>query len=116
MIQSAPVSLYGAFHMSLSGKQIRSLRSESHRLKLKPVVLIGQHGLSESVMNELEQAIKHHELMKIRLPGLEKSDKKAMLENLTAQLNATLVQSIGHTAVLFRENPDVRRYRKILAQ
>jgi RNA-binding protein YhbY len=39
-----------------------------------------------------------------------------MLENLTAQLNATLVQSIGHTAVLFRENPDVRRYRKILAQ
>jgi len=101
--------------MSLSSKQIRNLRSESHRLKQKPVVIIGQNGLSESVMNELEQALKHHELMKIRLPGLEKTDKQAMLDELSTQLDATLVQSIGHTAVLFRENPDLKRYRKLLS-
>ena len=101
--------------MSLSSRQIRNLRAESHRLKLKPVVLIGNNGLSESVLAELAQSLDHHELMKIRLPGLEKDDRKALLESLTGELGATVVQSIGHTAVLFRENPDSRRFSKLLS-
>ena len=100
--------------MPLTSKQVRTLRAESHRLNLKPVVLIGQNGLTENVMNELEQALKHHELMKIRIPGLEKSAKKNLIDDLGAQLGAELIQVIGHTAVLYRENPDRGRFRKLV--
>ena len=90
------------------------MRSESHRLKLKPVVMIGQHGLSENVLNELEQALSHHELIKIRVPALDKSDKKELIESLCNQANAELIQTIGHVIVLFRKNPKSHRFSKIL--
>ena len=95
--------------MALSNQQIRTLRAESHRLKLKPVVMIGQHGLSESVINELESTISHHELIKVRIPALEKSDKKALISSLCKQLNAEEIQNIGHVVVIFRQNPKSKR-------
>lgn len=100
--------------MSLSSQQIRALRAESHRLKLKPVVMIGQHGLSENVMNELEQAINYHELIKVRVPALEKSDKKELIESICEALQAESVQTIGHVTVLFRQNPKTKKFAKIL--
>ena len=95
--------------MALSNQQIRTLRAETHRLKLKPVVMIGQHGLSESVINELESSISHHELIKIRIPALEKSDKRALISSLCEQLNAEEIQNIGHVLVIFRQNPKSKR-------
>ena len=100
--------------MSLTSKQVRTLRAETHRLKLKPVVLIGQNGLSESVMAELEQAVHHHELLKIRVPGMDKKNKKQLIGEINARLNTELIQVIGHTAVIYRENPDKGRFRKLL--
>jgi len=100
--------------MALSSQQVRSLRAESHRLKLKPVVIIGQHGLSENVLNELESSINHHELIKIRIPAVDKSDKKALTKEICDFLNAELIQTIGHVLVLFRQNRDSQRYSKLL--
>ena len=100
--------------MPLTSKQVRSLRAESHRLKLKPVVMIGHNGLSENVWRELEQAIDHHELLKIRLPAVDKGDKKALLESIGQKLEADLIQTIGHTAVFYRENTDTGKYVKLV--
>ena len=95
--------------------QIKSLRAEAHRLKLKPVVMIGQNGLSESVTAELEQAITHHELIKIRVPALEKADKKEMIKVICDHHQANLVQAIGNIAVIYRRNPDNDRYARLMS-
>lgn len=100
--------------MSLSSQQVRTLRAEAHRLKLKPVVMIGQHGLSENVMNELEQSLTYHELIKVRIPALEKSEKKELVAEICQLLQAESIQTIGHITVLFRENPKVKRFSKLL--
>ena len=100
--------------MPLTSKQVRALRSESHRLKLKPVVMIGNNGLSEHVLNELEQALNHHELIKIRIPALDKSGKQELIANICEQTDAALIQTIGFVVVLFRANPQRQRYNRIL--
>lgn len=100
--------------MSLSSQQVRALRAESHRLKLKPVVMIGQHGLSENVINELELSLAHHELIKIRIPALDKLEKKELIDTICQKLQAESVQTIGHITVLFRQNPKIKRFAKVL--
>jgi len=100
--------------MSLNNQQVRALRAEAHRVKLKPVVMIGQHGLSENVLIELEQTLAHHELIKVRVPAQEKGDKKGLNTEICEKLNADLIQSIGHVIVLFRKNPKSQKFDKIL--
>ncbi len=101
--------------MSLSSQQVRALRAESHRLKLKPVVMIGQNGLTENVLNELEQALAAHELIKVRLPATDKAEKSAMMDTICQRLQADLIQTIGHVAVFFRRQRDSQRFTKLLA-
>jgi RNA-binding protein YhbY len=50
--------------MKLTSGQVKRLRAEGHRLKLKPVVIIGQKGLSENLHQEIDSALDHHELLK----------------------------------------------------
>ncbi|MCB1875505.1 MAG: ribosome assembly RNA-binding protein YhbY [Chromatiales bacterium] len=89
--------------MHLDAKQKRYLRGLA--ASLKPVVTVGQGGLSEAVMRELELSLEHHELLKIRLSGVERDDKAAMIEQVCRDTDAALVQTIGHVAVLYRPNP-----------
>lgn len=100
--------------MPLSSQQVRALRAEAHRLKLKPVVMIGQHGLSENVINELESTIDHHELIKIKIPGGDKTEKNALIDTICQQLKAEPVQSIGNVVVLFRKHPKSTRFLKCI--
>lgn len=76
--------------------------------------MIGQHGLSENVMMELEQALAHHELIKIRIPAADKSEKSELIDTLCEQLKADLIQQIGHVVVLFRKNPKSVKFLKFL--
>ncbi|MFK8075370.1 MAG: ribosome assembly RNA-binding protein YhbY [Granulosicoccus sp.] len=81
---------------------IKYLRSLAHALK--PVVRLGQNGLTDAVIKELDGALSHHELVKVKL---SESEKEARLEQLTAlceSVRAECVQQIGHTATLFRRN------------
>jgi len=87
--------------MPLKANQMRHLRSLAHNIK--PVVLLGQHGLTEAVLAEIEQAIAHHELIKVRVPGMDRDDKRAIIQAICETCNAELVQAIGHMAVLFRK-------------
>ncbi|MEM7562222.1 MAG: YhbY family RNA-binding protein [Pseudomonadota bacterium] len=102
--------------MTLTRSQIKQLRAEGHRLKLKPVVIIGQKGLSENLHAEIDTALAHHELIKMRIPGLDKSSKKELCDLLCGQHDASLVESIGHVIVLYKRNPETDRYARILKQ
>lgn len=87
---------------SLSKEQLHYLRGLCHHLN--PVVMIAAKGLSENVLNELEIALNHHELIKVKIRA-ERDERKALIEEMVSLTQATLVQSIGQTACLFRRNP-----------
>jgi RNA-binding protein len=101
--------------MSLNKIQIKALRAESHRLKLKPVIIIGQNGLSENVQNEIEIALEHHELIKIRIPAMDKTGKKQLIETICTRTSAVLITAIGNIAVIYRRTENTDRFSKILS-
>jgi RNA-binding protein len=88
--------------MSLTQKQKRQLKALAHHLK--PVVMVGQHGLTEGVFNELESALDAHELIKVRLSGAERDERREMQQAICTRTDAQLIQQIGHVAVYFRRN------------
>ncbi|NND90774.1 MAG: ribosome assembly RNA-binding protein YhbY [Granulosicoccus sp.] len=81
---------------------IKYLRSLAHALK--PVVRLGQNGLTEAVIQELDGALDHHELVKIKLSESAKTARQNQLNALCDAVDAISVQQIGHTATLFRRN------------
>lgn len=85
----------------LTGAQRRHLRSLAH--PLKPVVFIGEAGISDSVLRALDDALAAHELVKIRLR--QPDDKKAAAKNLAEASRAALCGVVGHTVVLYRPDP-----------
>lgn len=88
--------------VNLNKANTRYLRSLAH--SLKPVVRLGQNGLTESVCKELNGALDHHELVKVKLSVSDKSSRLQQLTRLCDSVDATCIQQIGHTATLFRRN------------
>jgi RNA-binding protein len=78
------------------------------------VVRVGQQGLGENVLNELEIALDHHELVKLRIPAADREEKRAIIQGLIEPTGAELIQQIGHVIVLFRKNPKSNRFLKQL--
>ena len=66
--------------------------------------MIGQNGLTEAVHAEIEIALAHHELLKIRVPALDKPAKKQINETICTRHEAELVQAIGNVLVIYRRN------------
>jgi len=100
--------------MELNRGQIKRLRAEGHRLKLKPVVIIGQKGLTENLHQEVDIALDHHELVKLRIPALDKPGKRALSKSICEQHKADLVESIGNVIVIYRCNKDVNRFAAVV--
>jgi RNA-binding protein len=100
--------------MQLTSAQIKRLRGEGHRLKLKPVVTIGQKGLGENLHTEIDNALAHHELVKLRIPPLAKSDRRELSLELCARHDAQLIESIGNVIVIYRRNPEKNRFAALL--
>ncbi len=88
--------------MPLSNPQIRHLRGLAH--SLKPVVMVGQHGLRDAVMEEIEIALDFHELVKIKVSAGDRGERDLIIREITDKTTAELVQRIGNMAVLFRRN------------
>lgn len=82
----------------------RNLSALAHGIR--PVVWIGTAGLSESVIHELDRALKSHELIKIRVTGDERDMREAMLAEICERLSAAPVRHIGRILVIYRPNPD----------
>lgn len=86
--------------MSITDKQIIFLRKSCHHIK--PVVTVGNAGLTENVMSEIELALSHHELVKLKING-SSEERKMMINKIVASTGAILVQTIGHTASFYRQ-------------
>ena len=89
--------------MSITEKQRRHLKGLAH--KLKPVVMVGQNGLTDGVFNELDIALEAHELIKVRVNAGDREERQAMLDQISKRTSALLVHRIGHVAVFFRRHP-----------
>ena len=90
--------------MALSKKQIKFLRAKCHALKA--VIMMGQKGLTEEVLNELDIALTHHELVKIKLSVDDRDARKQMITEICEKSQSEEVQSIGKTLSVYRVNPD----------
>jgi RNA-binding protein len=86
--------------LELTVEQRKYLKAQAHALK--PVVMIGSQGLSESVIKEAETAIAAHELIKIRVLGDDRAARETFLSQLSTTLNAAPVQHIGKLLLLYR--------------
>ena len=87
--------------MPLSQTQCKHLRRLGH--SLKPVVSVGGSGLTDNLLAELENALNHHELIKVRVRAGDRDRRDALLDGLINQSKATLLQRIGNVALLYRE-------------
>ena len=83
---------------------LKKLKQSAHHLK--PIILVGHKGITESLVNETNIALDVHECIKIKVSGWEKEDRNNMIESLCQQLQATFIQNIGHTFVIFRQRKD----------
>jgi RNA-binding protein len=86
--------------LELNVEQRKYLKAQAH--SLKPVVMIGAHGLSDAVIKETECALAVHELIKIRVQSGEREAREAYFEKICAALNAAPVQHIGKLLVIYR--------------
>ena len=78
----------------------KELKANSH--KLKPVVIIGSQGLTDNVQKEIATALEAHELIKIRINARDDEARQAMTQAILDEHDATLVNQIGHIAVIYR--------------
>lgn len=92
---------------SLSAAQTRFLRGQAH--DLKAMLQIGGKGLTDAVIAEVDLALEHHELIKVKVAADDRDARDAMISELADRTGAALVQRIGHTAVLYRQSREKRQ-------
>jgi RNA-binding protein len=88
----------------LSPIQRRALRAAAH--PLQPVVAIASKGLSPAVLKEIDASLNSHELIKVKLHGIERDDRAVLLTEICTELNCAPVQQIDNILILWRENPE----------
>jgi RNA-binding protein len=91
----------------LSAARRSELRAEAH--KLSPVVIIGDKGLTDAVILEVERALKAHELIKVRAATDDRQARTQWMADLCARLEAHPVQEIGKVLVIWRANPEEKK-------
>lgn len=84
----------------------KKLKALAHALN--PVVMIGQAGLTDAVLNEINSALDVHELIKVKIRA-ERDERRDISAKICADAQAELVQSIGQIAVLYRKNPNIKK-------
>jgi len=90
--------------MNLNKKQIQHLKGVAH--SLKPVVLLGNNGLTEAVVAEIDYALNHHELIKVKIPSEDRETKILIVDAICRETTATKIQVIGKTLIIYRESPE----------
>ena len=89
--------------MSLSNNQTKTLRGLAH--SLKPVVMVGQNGLKDTIFEEVETALGFHELIKVKIAA-DRDEREEIMNEILKKSKADKVQQIGQVLVLFRRNPE----------
>jgi RNA-binding protein len=88
---------------TLSGKQQRHLRALAHGLD--PIVIVGKEGASEGVLTATDQALVDHELVKVRLPDLDREERAQIAQQIAEGTQSALAGTIGRIAILYRRHP-----------
>jgi len=91
-------------HMNLSESQKKFLRGLGH--ELKPVIMVGDAGLTESLFNEFCSTIEHHELIKVRVRVGDRERRDGIISELCEKGSAELVTRIGNIALVYRRNEE----------
>ena len=93
--------------MPLSEPHRRHLRKLAHHLK--PVVIVGNAGLTENVLTEIDGALAHHELIKVKINAADKTERQIIIDKICEHTVADWVLSIGHVAAFYRpaEKPKI---------
>lgn len=92
--------------MTLSAADKKHYRTLAHNLN--PVIIIGDKGLTENLMDELFRALRDHELIKVKIAIGDRDDRAQIIEHLLATTKAELVQQIGKVVVLLKKNPKAK--------
>lgn len=90
--------------MKLSESQKKLLRGLGHQLK--PVIMIGDAGLTDAVLAEFSSTIAHHELIKVRVRSGDRESRDEIISDLCSRGSASLVSRIGNVALVYRRNED----------
>jgi len=91
--------------MALSEKQKKHLRRLAH--PMSPIVMLGNAGLTDAVVAELDRALTDHELVKISARVGERDARNAALAALASRTSAELVQRVGHVGVFYRRRSEL---------
>jgi len=92
--------------VALTAAQTRFLRGQAH--DLKALLQIGNKGVTPAFIAELDAVLEQHELVKVKVAGEDRDARDAMIDDLADKADASLVQRIGHTAVLYRPSKERR--------
>ncbi|MCZ7686642.1 MAG: ribosome assembly RNA-binding protein YhbY [Sandaracinaceae bacterium] len=87
----------------LNGRQRRHLRSLAHHLE--PVIQVGKEGVSPAVVAAADQALADHELIKVRLPQIDREERAEMASALERETGAALAGVTGRVAIYYRRHP-----------
>jgi RNA-binding protein len=93
----------------LHPEQKKELRTRSHHLK--PVVITGNAGITPAVLKEISLALDHHELIKVRINAANREQRAEMTQTICSELEASLVQAIGHIVTIYRPAPKTTNTR-----
>jgi len=88
----------------LTAAERKALKARAH--KLEPVVIVGAKGLTDEVVKEIQAALKAHELIKVRAPGLERGPRNQALTSICSRTGAEPVQQVGKVFVIYRKNDE----------
>ncbi len=88
----------------LNSSERKALKARAH--KLEPVVIIGSKGLTDEVVKELDLALKAHELVKVRAPGLGRDMREAVLSEIVSRTACEPVQTVGKVFVIYRKRDE----------
>jgi RNA-binding protein len=92
--------------MTITSKERAELRAEAHRLS--PLVHVGHQGLTEPLLQALDDALRTHELVKVALARTTDVSAKEASAAIAEKLGADVVQTIGRTCTLYRHNPELK--------
>ena len=101
------------FILELKGSQKRYLRGLANTLK--PMVFIGRNGLTDQVLDAIDQSLDSHELIKVRFHEF-KEMKKELCREIAEKCQCDLAGMVGHVAIFYRQHPDPEKRKISLPQ
>ena len=104
-------SLLNFAPMKLSEANKKFLRGRGHTLK--PLIMVGDAGLSESLFAEYESTLDHHELIKVRVRVGDRNARDDIIKQLCSRSSAILIQRTGNVALLYRPNLNKKPEKRI---